>query len=77
MEELGSKRHLDLFTGFSFYYTGKDRGLDFHRLVQLVMRKWLARKGTMGKFAVQALIAVSHYFPFGNFENWTACSQCA
>lgn len=74
VEELGSKRHSDVFTEFSFITIGKDQGLDIRRLVQFVMRKWLARKETMGKFAVQGLVAVSHYFPFGNFENWIACS---
>ncbi len=28
----------------------------------------------MSHFAGQALLAVSHAYPFGNYENWAVCS---
>ena len=66
---------LGVLKAFSFAIKEKDQSLDIHRLVQLVTRKWLARNKTISKFAGQALLAVSHCFPFGNFENWATCSQ--
>jgi len=44
-----------------------------HRLVHLVTRQWLANKGTICYFAGQALLAVSHHYPYGGFENRAIC----
>ena len=33
-------------------------------------RKWLVEKGRIKHFAGQALLVVSHCYPFGNYENW-------
>ncbi|KAJ4288699.1 hypothetical protein N0V88_007230 [Collariella sp. IMI 366227] len=49
-------------------------GLDMHRLVQLVTRKWLIKEGRMRHFAGQALLTVSDCYPFGQYENWAVCS---
>lgn len=52
----------------------KNHYLDIHRLIQLVTRKWLVRKNTMKYFAGQALLTVSHNYPFGDFKNRVTCS---
>jgi tetratricopeptide (TPR) repeat protein len=65
---------LGVLKAFSFVVEEKDHGLDMHRLVQLVTRKWLIKNGRMRHFAGQALLAVSRCYPFGRYENWTVCS---
>jgi tetratricopeptide (TPR) repeat protein len=65
---------LGVLKAFAFVAEEKDHGLDMHRLVQLVTRKWLVKKGRMRHFAGQALLAVSHCYPFGRYENWAVCS---
>ncbi|KAK3374696.1 hypothetical protein B0H63DRAFT_452540 [Podospora didyma] len=64
---------LGVLKAFSFVVEKND-GLDMHRLVQLVTRKWLVKKGRMRHFAGQALLAVSSCYPFGRYENWEVCS---
>src|SRR5690606_10216220 len=46
-------------------------------LVQLVSRNWLMRENKKEKehFTDQALLAVSHAYPFGNYENWATCRR--
>ncbi|KAK4117981.1 hypothetical protein N657DRAFT_659810 [Parathielavia appendiculata] len=65
---------LGVLKAFSFVAEEKDHGLDMHRLVQLVTRKWLIKKGRTRHFAGQALLAVSRCYPFGRYENWEVCS---
>ncbi|KAK4233072.1 hypothetical protein C8A03DRAFT_39245 [Achaetomium macrosporum] len=65
---------LGVLKAFSFVVEEKDHGLDMHRLVQLVTRKWLVKNGRMRHFAGQALLAVSRCYPFGWYENWAVCS---
>jgi tetratricopeptide (TPR) repeat protein len=65
---------LGVLKAFSFVVEEKNHGLDMHRLVQLVTRKWLVKQGRMRHFAGQALLAVSHCYPFGQYENWAVCS---
>jgi tetratricopeptide (TPR) repeat protein len=65
---------LGVLKAFSFVVEEKDHGLDMHRLVQLVTRKWLVKNGRMRHFGGQALLAVSHCYPFGRYENWAICS---
>ncbi|KAH7012722.1 LOW QUALITY PROTEIN: P-loop containing nucleoside triphosphate hydrolase protein [Microdochium trichocladiopsis] len=59
---------------FSFVVEEKDHGLDMHRLVQLVTRKWLVKKDTIRHFGGQALMTVSHIYPFGNHDNRLICT---
>ncbi|KAL2199927.1 P-loop containing nucleoside triphosphate hydrolase protein [Corynascus similis CBS 632.67] len=61
---------LGVLKAFSFVVEEKNHGVDMHRLVQLVTRKWLVKKGRMRRFAGRALLAVSHCYPFGRYENW-------
>ncbi|KAH7013689.1 hypothetical protein EDB80DRAFT_863617 [Ilyonectria destructans] len=64
---------LGTLKAFSFISEDKDRNMDMHRLVQLVMRKWLAIKGRMAEFARQALKTLSAIYPYGEFETRDAC----
>ncbi|KAI3326741.1 hypothetical protein HD806DRAFT_488058 [Xylariaceae sp. AK1471] len=50
------------------------RGLDMHRLVQLVTRKWLTTKGKMPQFVEKAILTVSHCYPHGKFETREKCT---
>ncbi|KAI9150825.1 Nephrocystin-3 [Paramyrothecium foliicola] len=60
---------------FSFITEGPDRTLDIHRLVQLVIKKWLVEKGTdkVMKAAVCALLSVAHCYPICNYETQQDC----
>ena len=71
--ELQLTKALGILKAFSFVVEEKDQSWGMHRLVQLVTRKWLAKKGRMRHFAGQALLAVSHCYPFGRYENWAIC----
>jgi tetratricopeptide (TPR) repeat protein len=76
-EERGEVRltkALGVLKAFSFVVEEKDHGLDMHRLVQLVTRKWLVEADRMRHFAGQALLAVSHCYPYGRHENRAVCS---
>lgn len=70
MGDVQLTKALGLLKAFTFVAEDKTHGLDMH---QFVTRKWLAKKGTMDQFEEQVLLAVSHAYPFGNFENWTKC----
>ncbi|MBE3045205.1 tetratricopeptide repeat protein, partial [Candidatus Bathyarchaeota archaeon] len=64
---------IGVLEAFSFVTKKKDNGLDMHRLVQLATRNWLVKMGTVGHFAGQALLAVSHCYPYGRHENRAVC----
>ena len=67
--EIQLQKALGILKAFSFVTTGKDQSIDVHRLVQLVSRKWLVREKKTKRFTELALLAVSHAYPFGNYEN--------
>ena len=73
--EIQLQEALGILKAFSFVTIAKDQSLDIHRLVQLVSRKWLAREKRLKYFAEQALLTVSHAYPFGNYENWVTCRR--
>lgn len=73
--ELQLQESLSILKAFSFVTAGQDQSLNIHRLVQLVSLKWLAREKRMNYFAGQALLAVSHAYPYGDHENWATCSK--
>ena len=73
--EIQLQKALGVLKAFCFVTAGKDQSLDVHRLVQLVSRKWLARKKKTKHFASQALLAVSHVYPHSNYKNWVTCSK--
>ncbi|KAL2142256.1 hypothetical protein VTI28DRAFT_1393 [Corynascus sepedonium] len=66
--EMQLTKALGVLKAFSLVAEEKDHGLDMHRLVQLVTQKWLAKEGRMEHFAGQALLTVSHCYPFGCYE---------
>ncbi|KXJ85024.1 hypothetical protein Micbo1qcDRAFT_237614 [Microdochium bolleyi] len=72
--EVQLSKALGVLKAFSFVVEEKDHGLDMHRLVQLVTRKWLVKKDTIRHFGGQALMTVSHIYPFGNHDNRLICT---
>lgn len=59
---------------FSLISEESGGNLNMHRLVQLVTRKWLIVKKTIGRYEGQAMITMAQLYPFGSFENRTSCS---
>ena len=50
------------------------QNFDLHRLVQVVMRKWLVRYGSPDKVAAAALETVWKLYPNPNSDNWSLCN---
>ena len=71
--DLQLTKALGVLKAFSFVTEDKSHRMDMHRLVQLVTHKWLVNTETMGRFTEQAISAVSHAYPSGEFETWTTC----
>jgi hypothetical protein len=70
------EKALGVLKGFSFASEGTtDENLNMHRLIQLVMRKWLITQGTSGAWAGQALTTVSELYPPGSYANWKVCED--
>jgi hypothetical protein len=70
------EKALGVLKGFSFVSESTtDENLNMHRLVQLVIRKWLIRQGTSGAWARQALTTVSELYPPGSYANWKVCED--
>ncbi|SPJ74909.1 uncharacterized protein FTOL_04640 [Fusarium torulosum] len=65
---------LGVLKAFCFIRAEKGGDHNMHRLVQLVTRTWLIRKGVMTPFARDALLAVSEFYPYGNFEEVDICT---
>ncbi|KEY71346.1 hypothetical protein S7711_10245, partial [Stachybotrys chartarum IBT 7711] len=64
---------LGVLKAFSFVTEDNNGSYDMHRLVQLVTRKWLANCGTVGRFGKEALLILSHLYPYGTYETRTTC----
>lgn len=54
---------LDLLRSFSFISEGTDQEINMHRLVQLVIHKWLIAKKQMAEYARYAMVVISKLFP--------------
>ncbi|KAG5662198.1 hypothetical protein KAF25_004437 [Fusarium avenaceum] len=65
---------LGVLKAFCFIRADKGGDHNMHRLVQLVTRTWLIRKGVMAPFARDALLSVSDYYPYGYFEQTDTCT---
>lgn len=65
---------LGILKAFSFVTEENSGSFDMHRLVQLVTRKWLTSRGTIGRFGGEALMTVSHMYPYGKYETRTTCA---
>ncbi|KXX74722.1 Kinesin light chain 3 [Madurella mycetomatis] len=67
-------RALGVLKAFSFATEDRDHKYDLHQLVQLVIRRWLIKRGKISQFAEEALIVVSQAYPYGNYESRGICS---
>jgi tetratricopeptide (TPR) repeat protein len=54
---------LDLLRSFSFISEGTGQNIDMHRLVQLVLQKWLIAKNQMAKYVHRAMRVICGFFP--------------
>ncbi|KAK2789171.1 hypothetical protein FQN53_002396 [Emmonsiellopsis sp. PD_33] len=76
MGQLELERHLGVLKAFSFVSESNDRTITMHRLVHLVMRRWLNTRGESEWWAREALRTVSDLFPSSyEVENWKTCEQ--
>ncbi|KAI3316912.1 hypothetical protein HD806DRAFT_541795 [Xylariaceae sp. AK1471] len=73
-EDIQLMKALGLLKAYSLVTEENGHSLAMHRLVQLVTQKWLTAKGEMPQFARKALLTVSHYYPYGKWENHDKCS---
>ncbi|KAI9148693.1 Kinesin light chain [Paramyrothecium foliicola] len=65
---------LGVLKAFSFITEDNSGSYDMHRLVQLVTRKWLTSNGTVSRFGKEALMVVSHLYPYGQYETRAICA---
>jgi tetratricopeptide (TPR) repeat protein len=65
---------LGVLKAFSFISEDNSGSFDMHRLVQLVTRKWLISNGTVGRFGKEALMVISHLYPYGRYETRAICA---
>ncbi|KAK0618869.1 hypothetical protein B0T14DRAFT_478724 [Immersiella caudata] len=73
-EEIQLIKALGVLKAFSFITEDKGYTFSMHRLVQLVTRKWLGKRGTTHRFVEEALLVVSRNYPYGNYENRVVCN---
>jgi tetratricopeptide (TPR) repeat protein len=66
---------LGTLKAFCLVSEGKDKTITMHRLVQLVMRKWLINRGKMTKFTEYAIETMSATYPYGIFETHDTCMR--
>ncbi|CVK96463.1 uncharacterized protein FPRN_12416 [Fusarium proliferatum] len=59
---------LGILKAFCFIRAEKGGDHSMHRLIQLVTRTWLVRKGSIAEFTRHAFSAVSDFYPFANFD---------
>ncbi|RWA07116.1 hypothetical protein EKO27_g7979 [Xylaria grammica] len=65
---------LGVLKAYSLVTEKKDNDFDMHRLVQLATRKWLVAKETMSRFAGEALLTISHCYPYCEHETRETCT---
>ncbi|KAI9924003.1 hypothetical protein MW887_007461 [Aspergillus wentii] len=66
---------LGTLKSFSLIMANDQReSFSLHRLVQLVMRKWLIIESAFENNAIQAMDVVAELFPNAIFENWAICA---
>ncbi|KAL3459246.1 hypothetical protein BJX64DRAFT_265080 [Aspergillus heterothallicus] len=54
--------------------TGSKGDFSLHRLVQLVLRKWLILEGQFEQKSIQAMELLAEVYPDATFENWKVCA---
>lgn len=65
---------LGTLKSFSLITTNERGNFSLHRLVQLVMRKWLIIEEKFENQAIQAMDIVAGLFPNATFEQWSTCA---
>lgn len=60
---------------FSLIVGGRDATYNMHRLVQLIVKQWLAASGAAAEWQSKALRLLSSHFPSGEFETWVVCAS--
>ncbi|PNP86251.1 hypothetical protein FNYG_00479 [Fusarium nygamai] len=60
---------LGMLKAFCFIRPEKGGDHSMHRLIQLVTRTWLVRKGSIAEFTRHAFSAVSDFYPYADFDN--------
>ncbi|KAF4503164.1 hypothetical protein FAGAP_595 [Fusarium agapanthi] len=60
---------LGMLKAFCFIRAEKGGDHSMHRLIQLVTRTWLVRKGSIAEFTRHAFSAVSDFYPYADFDN--------
>ncbi|EGU80995.1 hypothetical protein FOXB_08470 [Fusarium oxysporum f. sp. conglutinans Fo5176] len=60
---------LGILKAFCFIRAEKGGDHSMHRLIQLVTRTWLVRKGSIAEFTRHAVSAVSDFYPFADFDD--------
>ncbi|KAF4948389.1 hypothetical protein FGADI_9701 [Fusarium gaditjirri] len=60
---------LGVLKAFSFIRPEKGGDHTMHRLIQLVTRTWLVRKGRIAEFTRHAFSAVSDFYPYASFDD--------
>ncbi|KAK2794333.1 hypothetical protein FQN52_008691 [Onygenales sp. PD_12] len=76
MGQFALGQHLGVLKAFSFISESNDRAITMHRLVHLVMRRWLNARGESEWWAREALRTVSDLFPDSyEVENWKTSAQ--
>jgi tetratricopeptide (TPR) repeat protein len=60
---------------FSLIVGGRDATYNMHRLVQLIVKQWLAASGAAAEWQSKALRLLSSHFPSGEFETWMVCAS--
>ncbi|KAH6994974.1 hypothetical protein EDB80DRAFT_728361 [Ilyonectria destructans] len=68
------EKAVGVLKAFSLISEESRGNLNMHRLVQLVTRKWLITKKTIGRYEGQALLTMSRLYPHGRFESRNICS---
>ncbi|KAL2816120.1 hypothetical protein BJX63DRAFT_430412 [Aspergillus granulosus] len=76
------KRPIDLtkalgaLKAFSLVVATDAKGnISLHRLVQLVLRKWLILEGQFEQESIQAMKLLADVYPDATFENWATCAS--
>ncbi|KAJ4029716.1 hypothetical protein NW761_009724 [Fusarium oxysporum] len=60
---------LGVLKAFCFIRSEKGGDHTMHRLIQLVTRTWLVRKGSIAEFTRHAFSAVSDFYPYASFDD--------
>ncbi|KAH8711875.1 hypothetical protein GQ44DRAFT_626532 [Phaeosphaeriaceae sp. PMI808] len=64
---------LGLLRNYSLIMDTETKNFYMHRLVQLSMRKWLEKQGTLDNYREAALSLLTETFPDGSFPTWKEC----